>query len=582
MADPSVISQVKALNTRERLLADPRFGPMIRNVYPLTGKAGTTRKTVKTLGKGTFGRVNLEELNEGNVATKYVLKPADTVCDNIAEVAALRYLQGEPNVAQLIRVDPKPVSLNLAVPSTAKNLPFPAIVMAKAIGTLDDNSLFTSWDDLFSAIKQILLGYFTLHTRGIVHRDTKPQNMLKTSLGEIWISDFGTSKYTDTNLPITKDTYTGTYWYAAPELLMKHELGSVQKNYIPSDTWAVGASILHILRGRAAFMGKDIYEVLDYIFAVKGTPDATDGIIFQLYEMYTILQKPFPTQYPKHPDAIKSRVETYARFKPVDPAVLTQIAEIVSGLLEYDPTKRMTIAEALQRPIFGGSLPLVPPRMRLAPHYVGIEIKSRIPKIKNKYTLFEFLLNEAYQNKIDINSFPFVMDRAGIYLLSFLRIYAKQPFLTTKNLELIALVGFLIAYCLFDAGEYTRYTIEKIKKHGHTEASILKCIRLYMIANIQFYGRTVLDEIIQSLPAPTQTDIESYGYFNYTAFAFDVFTDAKETAESIKEKILTSALPRKNYFTDKEALPPLPVPGGGRRTQKRKHGKTQHTRRGRI
>jgi serine/threonine protein kinase len=588
MADSSVVSQVKALDTRDRLLADPRFGPKIRNVYPLTGKAGTTRKTVKTLGKGAFGRVNLEELNEGNVATKYFLNPADTLCENITEVATLRYLQGEPNVAQLIRFDPKPVSLNLAIPSEAKNLPFPAIVMGKAIGTLDDNNLFTSWDDLFSAIKQILLGYFTLHTRGIVHRDTKPQNMLKTSLGEIWITDFGMSRYTDTNHPTTKETYTGTYWYASPEILMKHELNMQQKNYFASDTWAMGASILHILRGREPFSGDTIHEVLDYIFAVKGTPDASDGTIFQLYEMYSILIHPFPNQYAKNPDAIKSRVELYTRFKPVDPAVLPQIAEIVSGLLEYDPAKRMTIAEALQRPIFGGSLPVVPPRMNLAPQYVGQRIQSRIPKIKNKYKLFEFLLNEAYKYTIDPESFPFVMDRAGVFIYSFFRIYTKHVFLSTKNLELITLVGFLIAYCLFDAGKYQKYTIEKIKLHGHTALSILKCIRLYVIADIQFYGRTLFDEIIQSLPAPTKTDIESYGYFNYTAFAFDVYNDTKETPESIKEKILTSALPRKTYFTDKESLPPLPVPGGGRRTKKQKRGKTrsskktQYNRHGRV
>jgi serine/threonine protein kinase len=585
MADPSVISQVKALNTYERILADPRLGPKIRNVYPLTGKAGETRKFVKRLGKGSYGRVNLEQLNEGNVATKYFLQATFNICENISEVATLRYLQGEPNVAQLIRVDPKPVPLLVNAIAPSMNLPFPAVVMGKAIGTLDDNRLFTSWDDVYSAIKQILLGYYTLHTRGIVHRDTKPHNMLMTSLGEVWISDFGTSKYVDTNIPITRDNYTGTYVYAAPEVLMRNELGKPHTNYIQSDTWAVGASILHILCGRMIFTGYDIDEVLDSIFMVKGTPDANDGDVFALYNEYSGTSiKQFKT-YPKNPIAIQARIQKYSKYKPADPAVLTQIAEIVDGLLEYNSTKRMTIAEALQRPVFGGSLPIVPPRKSITDQYIIKKSATSKPSSKILHQFFSLLLDTIYQSNVNTDSLPFVLDRAGIYIFSFFSHYANHSYLKIENFQLIFLVGLAIASCLFDIEEHTMFGILDIKDLGYTNSQILECVRLYMIADIQFFGRTLFDEIIQSLPSPTKTDIESFGYFNYTAFAFDVFTDSPE---SIKEKILNSKLPRKNYFTDKEPLPPLPVPGGSRRTKKQKRGKTrsskktQYNRHGRV
>jgi serine/threonine protein kinase len=589
MADTSVISQVKALNTYEKLLADPRLGPKIRNIYPLTGKAGETRKKVKRLGKGAFGRVNLEQLNEGNVATKYFLNPKDNLCENIAEIAALRYLQGEPNVAQLIRVDPKPVSLpvNVVAPSIVQNLPFPAIVMGKAIGTLDDNRLFTSWDDVYSAIKQILLGYYTLHTRGIVHRDTKPHNMLMTSLGEVWISDFGTSKYTDKNIPITNDSYTGTYAYAAPELLIRHELGIPHKDYIQSDTWAVGASILHVLRGRMPFKGGDIYEILDYIFTVKGTPDATDGDFFTLYNEYSTRIQSFPT-YAKYDLAIQERITTFSIYKPSDPAILTQIAEIVNGLLEYDSTKRMTIPEALQRPVFGGSLPIVPPRKSIVNQYIHTDTLPPIITRKILHEFFSLVLQTLYQNSANIESLPYVLDRTGIYIFSFIRRYADHPYMKLENLQLIFLVGLLIASCLFDIDDSTMFSIEDIKDLGYSSSQILQCVRLYMVADIQFYGRTLLDEMIQSLPSPTKTDIESLGYFNYTSFSSNVFTSPKVSLENLKQTLLTMQLPRKNYFTDKEPINAPPVPGGRRRTKKQKRGKTrsskktQYNRHGRI
>ena len=43
-------------------------------------------------------------------------------------------------------------------------------------------------------LKEVLRCYGALYTRGIIHRDIKPQNILLTKDGKLKLSDFGSTK----------------------------------------------------------------------------------------------------------------------------------------------------------------------------------------------------------------------------------------------------------------------------------------------------------------------------------------------------------------------------------------------------
>lgn len=548
MADkPTLVSRVKELGTKEALATDPRFEKILENVYPLTGEAGKQRTTVNTLGEGTFGRVNLEELNEGLVATKYFLEPEDTINENIAEVAAMKYIKDMPYLAQLIHVDPRPTALavNAIAPSIAEDLPFPALVMGKAIGTLDEKKHFKSWDDLFNATKEILLGYHVLHSNGLVHRDTKPENMLMTADREVWISDLGMARYIDKNIPITLDRYTGTYWYASPEILLNNMVDIGIDDYVKSDIWAVGTSIVQVLCGSPIFTGDNIKEVLRNIFRTLGAPTATDGRTFELFkEAETYAHLILKYKHPSKKDAIVKHILANVRYMPTDASILVEIANLIGRMTDLDPAKRPSLAEVLSSPVFNAKLDRLPTRPLLLDDYAfSIPLSTGI-----KAHFFDILLEWIYHMvALAKDDFPFtqassrvVLDRTGCYLYQFMNVYKDHPFITTRNLQLIGGTSFFIACALFDESKYAIVSLEKLVDYtakSYTEKEVLDCIKMFMTGNIKFYGRTMYD-LIAGSGDYTDAELDTIALLNYICYQKNLFGFYKDDIPILMRKIV--------------------------------------------
>ncbi|CUG92021.1 protein kinase, putative [Bodo saltans] len=94
-------------------------------------------------------------------------------------------------------------------------------------------------------IREALQGLAYLHSRGIVHRDVKPGNMLLNGDGTVKLTDFGTSRTLEHAAEtVQTGTVVGTVPYLAPEC--------VRGTYsAASDVWAIGCTALHLITGKA-------------------------------------------------------------------------------------------------------------------------------------------------------------------------------------------------------------------------------------------------------------------------------------------------------------------------------------------
>jgi hypothetical protein len=94
--------------------------------------------------------------------------------------------------------------------------------------------------------------------KGILHRDIKPANILLTADGEPKLADFGLVKFLDASAVQTRATdVLGTAQYMPPEQIngKNGELG------FPADVYGLGATLYHLLTGRAPFAGETVAEI---------------------------------------------------------------------------------------------------------------------------------------------------------------------------------------------------------------------------------------------------------------------------------------------------------------------------------
>lgn len=232
-----------------------------------------------------------------------------------------------------------------------------------------------------SIMFQLLNGCHYLHTNWVLHRDLKPANIMVTSGGEVKIGDLGLARRFDKPLHslFSGDKVVVTIWYRAPELI----LGSY--HYTPAiDMWAVGCIFAELLSLRPIFKGEE------------AKMDSKKTVPFQRNQMQKIMEIMSPPTKDKWP--LLSAMPEYNQLNSLVAALtsghhstatrgipsqsnlekwyyntisnapqsnnasattsssLNSLGQegykLLAGLLEYDPAKRLTAAQALQLPFF--------------------------------------------------------------------------------------------------------------------------------------------------------------------------------------------------------------------------------------
>ncbi|XP_023015082.2 serine/threonine-protein kinase Nek8 [Leptinotarsa decemlineata] len=256
--------------------------------------------TVRQLGKGTFGTVQLCERihNKQKIVVKQIVTELEGQQLEAAknEVVILKSLN-HPNVIQYYD-------------SYIQKGLFYIVMEYASKGTLQESiererpKYFTPQHvmDLFC---QILMGLDHIHRRKVIHRDLKTENLFLTGLKAdvIKIGDFGISK----NLVNGKmaNTVIGTCNYLAPELCDGKPYNS------KSDIWSLGCILYEMCAMQKMFDGTVSNIVLSIANGRKKTVN-TKVYGKQMQEIIDMMLQPRPEDRPDtlalmtHPDIFPS------------------------------------------------------------------------------------------------------------------------------------------------------------------------------------------------------------------------------------------------------------------------------------
>jgi serine/threonine-protein kinase len=123
-------------------------------------------------------------------------------------------------------------------------------------------------------VLQAAAGLGAAHKNGLVHGDVKPANLMITKNGDVKVLDFGLVQFTNVEqlfAEAEQDQIFGTAFYIPPERVRG------EKEDFRSDIYSLGATLFHMLSGRAPFYAKTLAQIAmmhvqDSLTSFRGRP----------------------------------------------------------------------------------------------------------------------------------------------------------------------------------------------------------------------------------------------------------------------------------------------------------------------
>eukprot|EP01064_Diplonema_japonicum_P030207 TRINITY_DN5070_c0_g1_i1.p1 TRINITY_DN5070_c0_g1~~TRINITY_DN5070_c0_g1_i1.p1 ORF type:complete len:298 (+),score=62.58 TRINITY_DN5070_c0_g1_i1:39-932(+) len=292
--------------------------------------SGTKYTKLDKIGEGAFGVVyKAKDKDSGElVALKKIRFDGEdegVPCTAIREISLLKELK-HPNIVKLLDVIYTLHKLTLVFEHLEQDL--------KKYIDVHNGSLESGIIRHF--LQELLQGLAYCHSRNVLHRDLKPQNLL-IKKGSLRIADFGLGRAI--GIPVKRFTHEAvTLWYRAPDVL----LGS--NTYGTGiDMWSVGCIFAEMSTGVPLFIGQKEPDQLLAIFKTLGTPSRD---VWQSMHSY-----PLSADLLSSSDFLVS-YEPNNTVPSLNAKIKSSGVDLLRQFLEWEPSNRIPAAEALQAKYF--------------------------------------------------------------------------------------------------------------------------------------------------------------------------------------------------------------------------------------
>ncbi|XP_016937276.3 cGMP-dependent protein kinase, isozyme 2 forms cD5/T2 isoform X2 [Drosophila suzukii] len=216
----------------------------------------TDLRVIATLGVGGFGRVELVQTNgdsSRSFALKQMKKSQIVETRQQQHIMSEKEIMGEANCQFIVKLF-----------KTFKDKKYLYMLMESCLGgelwtiLRDKGNFDDSTTRFYTAC--VVEAFDYLHSRNIIYRDLKPENLLLNERGYVKLVDFGFAKKLQTGRKTW--TFCGTPEYVAPEVILN------RGHDISADYWSLGVLMFELLTGTPPFTGSD--PMRTYNIILKG------------------------------------------------------------------------------------------------------------------------------------------------------------------------------------------------------------------------------------------------------------------------------------------------------------------------